>query len=164
MIPQIATNGVERLAKICAALAGGTILALAALLFADVVCRGLGRPLFGAQDIAEMAMIMVTFGAVALLDQQYGQIRVDLLSNHLPPILRRLTNRLSFLLAAVVYSVLAWTLWDAAALSAMLSLSTNILSLPKAPFQYLMAVLAFFAALNAFLRCIVPDIRKYPND
>lgn len=144
------------LARLCAALSGAAVLALATLLFVDVLARAFGHPLFGAQDIAEMGMILATFGAVALLDRRGEQIRVELLASRLPAAVRRWGDRLSALLGAAIYATLAVTLWRAAELSSLLSLSSNILGLPKAPFQILLAALALVAALNAGLRGLLP--------
>ncbi|WP_241557947.1 TRAP transporter small permease [Falsirhodobacter deserti] len=145
------------LSRISAALSGAVLLAVTAMLLIDVLGRAAGHPLFGAQDVAQMAMVLITFGTVAALDRQNGQIRVDLLKPAMPRAVRRAVSRLSLLLGAAIYATLAWTLWDAAALSSMLSLGTNILGLPRAPFQYALAAFALIAALNAVLLAATGD-------
>ena len=144
------------IAAFCARLSGAVLLALTGMLLADVIGRSLGRPLFGAQDMAEMGMVIVTFGAVALLDSRGDQIRVDLFARIMPGWMRRGSDRLSSALGAAIWLTLAWALWDAARLSAMLNLSSNILQIPKAPFQYALAGFAVIAALGGLLRTLVP--------
>ncbi|MFE3838987.1 TRAP transporter small permease [Pseudogemmobacter sonorensis] len=145
------------LAAFCARLSGAVLLALTGMLLADVVGRGFGRPLFGAQDLAEMGMVVVTFGALAMLDHRGGQIRVDLFAGAMPGWMRRGGDRLSAALGAAIWLALAWALWDAARLSALLNLSSNILSISKAPFQHALAAFAVIAALGGILRAILPE-------
>lgn len=140
------------LARICAALSGAVLLGVTLMLLVDVAGRAFGHPLFGAQDVAEMAMVVITFGVVALLDRTGGQIRVDLMKPVMRPWLNRLSGRVSAVLGLAIYLVLAWTLWDGAKLSQLLMLNSNILGLPRAPFQYAMAAFALIAALSAALR------------
>ncbi|HEY0212086.1 MAG TPA: TRAP transporter small permease subunit [Paenirhodobacter sp.] len=147
--------------RLCGRVAGAALLAVAGLLLLDVLGRAAGHPLFGAQDLAEMAMMVIVFGAVPLLQRpdaegRDAQIRVDLLSWIMPPALRRGVDRLSSMLAALIWAALCWTLCDAAALSSLLSLSSNILGLPRAGFQYLMAGFVALAGIGAMVRAVSP--------
>ncbi|MFC3059714.1 TRAP transporter small permease [Paenirhodobacter populi] len=153
-MPGAFATGLGLVDRFCARVSGAALLGVAGLLLADVVGRSLGRPVFGAQDMAEMAMVVVIFGAVPLLEQRGGQIQVDLLRPFMSRRIEAGIGRLSHALAATLWFTLAWTLWQSAKLSSMLSLSTNILGLPKAPFQYLLAAFVMIAGLGAVLRTI----------
>lgn len=144
------------LARLCSGIAAALVLAVAGLLLTDVIARAFGRPLFGAQDLAEMAMLLMTFGAVALLDQRDAQIRVDLCKPMMRPSMIALGDRLTACLAAALWIALAYAIWNSAQLSGLLNLSSNILKLPKAPFQYVMAALVLVAALCNILRALAP--------
>lgn len=80
------------------------------MLLADVIGRAFDRPLFGAQDMAEMGMVIVTFGAVALLDARRDQIRVDLFARAMPGWMLCGTDRLSSALGVAIWLMLAWAL------------------------------------------------------
>lgn len=151
-------RGLHHAARLCARLCDGVaaafLLAITALLLADVVARACGHPLFGAQDLAEMALVLVTFGAVTALEQRDAQIRVDLLKPAMPHWLVTGGDRIAALLGAGLYLALAKALWDSAALSALLNLSSNILNLPKAPVQYAVAGLVTMAAAISALRAL----------
>lgn len=140
------------LAALCARLAGAALLAMTALLLADVVGRAFGHPLFGAQELGEMGLLIVIFGAVALLDHRGGQIRVDLFASAMPKWLQTSVDRLSAGLTAALWFTLAYATVQSAQLSQMFGLKSNILGLPKAPFQYALAAFVAIAGVGALLR------------
>lgn len=120
----------------------------------DVVGRYFGAPLTGAQDISQMAMVILVFGGMALCDRTGGHIAVDVFEPFLPKVVNRLSDIVSPLLGAVVFVGLAWTLWESAALSRLLNLATNIIYLPKAWFQYVAIVMSLVTAIAMFLRTV----------
>ncbi|WP_210270075.1 TRAP transporter small permease [Aureimonas mangrovi] len=162
MNTSLVERGIDALARFCARLAGAVLLGVTAMLLADVAGRFFGHPLFGAQDVAEMSMVIITFGVVALLDRRGDQIRVDLFGPVMSARFRRVVDRLSSLLAAVIWLTLAWTQVDAAELSSLLSLSTNILGIPRAPFEYALAAFAATAGVSALASAFLP-CRSQPH-
>ncbi len=149
----------RRLRSIANALIGlsATIAALAlftvtAIILADVVARAFGRPIYGAQDITTMAMVLVVFGAMALCDRRGGHVAVDLFERRFPDRLNRLLDILWALAAALIFATLAWAALESARLSQMLNLATNLIDLPKAWFQWALAAFAALTALGAALR------------
>lgn len=141
--------GVNSLASAAAAVC---LLALTALLLVEVALRALGRPIFGAQEIAEMGMILVVFGALAQLEAKAGQIRVDLLAPRLGGALALGIAKASALLALLIWGALAFALIEAAGLSALLGARSNLLGMPHAAFQAGLAGLALLAALANLTR------------
>ncbi|MEQ9814895.1 MAG: TRAP transporter small permease [Azospirillaceae bacterium] len=123
-----------------------------AVILADVVGRSLGSPIQGAQDISQMAMVILVFGGMALCDRVGGHVSVDIFEKFMPPAMIRAGDILSALLGAVIFLGIAWTVWESAALSRMLNLSTNIINLPKAWFQYAMIAMSLITALGMLLR------------
>lgn len=120
----------------------------------DVIGRFFGHPLTGAQDISQMAMVVLVFGGMALCDKIGGHISVDLLESSMPGWLIRLGDVVSALLGAAIFLGIAWTTWDSAGLSKMLNLATNIIGLPKVYFQYFMIFASLVTALGMLLRAI----------
>lgn len=138
--------------RLATSLAAVVLLGLCALLLIDVLARALAAPLFGSQEIAEMGMIVVVFAGLAELEAKGGQIRVDLLSEVLPAGVTCALDRASSGAAALLWGALAWSMISAAQLSDLLGLSSNLLALPRAPFQYLLAGAAGLAAVAALIR------------
>lgn len=123
-----------------------------AVIIIDVVGRYFGAPLTGARDITQMAMAIVVFGGMAYCDRIGGHISVDILENHLPAVLNRLSDIVSPLIGTAIFFGLAWTVWESAALSRMLNLATNIIYLPKAWFQYAVVVMSVITGVAMLLR------------
>ena len=120
----------------------------------DVIGRFFGHPLTGAQDISQMAMVVLVFGAMAMCDKVGGHISVDLFEMAMPSWLLRTSDTLSALLGAAIFFGIAWTTLESAALSKMLNLATNIIGLPKVWFQYFVVAAALVTATGMLLRAI----------
>ena len=142
----------DLLIEAAAAIGALALLVEVAVILVDVVGRALGAPLFGSQDITTMAMVVLVFGPMALCDRLGGHVAVDLLEQRFPPALNRAIDIAVALLGAAIFLALAWAVWDSAVLSAMLNLSTNLLRLPKAWFQYALIAFSLIAALGLALR------------
>lgn len=134
----------------------GTIglLAEVGVILVDVTGRYFGAPLRGAQDITQMAMVILVFGGMALCDRQGGHIAVDIFESRFPIWMNRLSDILSALLGAVIFLGIAWTMWESAALSRLLRLATNIIHLPKAYFQYYVIAACLVTAFGMGLRAL----------
>lgn len=145
----------ERVIALSAILGTLGLLSEVVVILADVIGRYFGSPLRGAQDVSQMAMVVLVFGGMALCDRQGGHIAVDLFERSYPAWLNRLTDILAALIGAVIFTLIAWNMWKAAELSRLLNLSTNIIRLPKDWFQiYVVAscvVTAFGMGLRALL-------------
>lgn len=138
-----------------------------AVVLVDVIGRAFGAPLFGSQDLISMTMVLVVFGGMALTDKIGGHVSVDLFERYFPPAFNRWVDVVSALLGAAIFLGIAWTVYDSSKISAMLNLSTNLLNLPKAWFQWALSALAVVTALAMTLRAAglalnAPDRRENP--
>ncbi len=131
----------------------GLLIAVTVTLI-DVVGRNFNAPLRGAQDVSQMAMVIIVFGGMAICDRVGGHIAVDLLEKSFPAWLNRACDVFSALLGAAIFLGIAWTVWESAALSRMLNLATNIIYLPKAWFQYAVVAMSLVTALGMLLRAV----------
>ncbi|WP_265515743.1 TRAP transporter small permease [Nitratireductor luteus] len=137
------------------------------VILADVTGRHFGRPLTGAQDLSQMAMVILVFGAMALCDRLGGHIAVDIFETSFPPWFNRLTDVVSALIGVLIFVGIAWTVYESSKLSQMLNLSTNVIRLPKVYFQWALCAFSLVAALGMLLRTAElilagRDIRKEP--
>jgi TRAP-type C4-dicarboxylate transport system permease small subunit len=144
----------DRLISLSAFFGTVCLIVQVVVILIDVVGRYFGYPLTGARDISQMAMVMVVFGGMALCDRIGGHISVDVFENYLPATLNRLSDVISPLIGAAIFFGIAWTVWESAMLSRMLNLSTNILYLPKAWFQYVVVVMSIITAIAMLLRAV----------
>ncbi len=144
----------DRLIGLSAAIGALGILAEVGIILVDVIGRAFGKPLYGSQDLTTMAMVILVFGGMALCDRMGGHIAVDILERYFPDRLNRLIDAVSALLGAVIFVTLAWAVYDSAKISVMLNLSTNLLTLPKAWFQYAVCGFALLTAFGMTLRAI----------
>ncbi len=158
----------DRLIGLSATIGAVALVLVMVAILIDVVGRALGRPLYGSQDIVTMSMVVLVFGGMALCDRQGGHIAVDLLESRFSTRINRLIDIVVALMGAVIFVFIAWAVWDSAKLSQMLNLSTNLLRLPKAWFQWALAGFSVLAALGLFLRAAElalsgRDIRREPE-
>lgn len=142
----------DRLIGLSATIGAIGLLLEVVVILIDVIGRASGKPLYGSQDLITMTMVILVFGAMALCDRTGGHIAVDIFERHYPPALNRAIDVISALIGAVIFLALAWAVWESAKLSVMLNLSTNLLRLPKAWFQWALCGFAVLTALGMLLR------------
>ena len=157
---------VTMIVRAAALLGGVALITLTAVIMLDVVGRLFGAPLYGARDIVQMASVFVVFGGFAYADLKGGHIKVDILAAQFPPTLNRVLLAAGYALGAVAFALIAWQLWVAAGFSAMLGAATNLLSIPRAPFQQAAAVLAGLTAVLMAWRVVTSlvGLPRVPGD
>ncbi len=146
------SRGADRLIRLSALVGTLGLMIEIIVILADVVGRNFGMPLLGAHDMSTMAMVLIVFGGMAICDRVGGHIAIDLLEHTMPGWMIRAGDVVSALLGAVIFAGIAWTVWESAELSRMLNLSTNIIGLPKAWFQYAVVAMSVITALGMALR------------
>jgi len=159
----------DRLISLSAALGSIGLIVITLVILVDVIGRALESPLYGSQDLMTMTLVIVVFGGMAICDRQGSHVAVDLLEKYFPDGLNRFIDILSALIGAIIFTGLAYTVFESAKLSTMLNLSTNLLRLPKAWFQWGLCALSLLTAIAMLLRALElsfagRDIRKEQND
>jgi TRAP-type C4-dicarboxylate transport system permease small subunit len=144
----------DRLIGLSAAIGATALIVVVVVILIDVAGRALGSPLYGSQDVTTMATVIVVFAPMALCDRLGGHISVDLFERYFPASMNRAIDITVALTGAVIFAALAWATWDSAKLSVMLNLSTNLLYLPKAYFQWAAIGFMGVAAVGLALRAL----------
>lgn len=144
----------DRLISLSAMIGSIGLIFEVCVILVDVTGRYFGHPLIGAQDMSQMAMVIVVFGGMALCDKLGGHIAVDVFEHSFPGWLNRFTDISGALIGCAIFAGIAWTVWESSQLSLMLKLKTNIISLPKAWFQWSLCAFAAITALAMLLRAI----------
>ncbi|WP_108502631.1 TRAP transporter small permease [Paracoccus indicus] len=142
----------DRLISLSTFIGTAGLLVVVGVILVDVIGRNFGRPLYGAQDMVTMTMVLIIFGGMALCDRMDGHIVVDIFEGAFPEGLNRAIDIGSALLGAVIFALIAWAVWNSAQLSQMLNLSTNLLRLPLAWFQYALVVFSGVTVLTLLMR------------
>jgi len=155
----------DRLISLSAALGSIGLIFVTLVILIDVIGRGIQTPLYGSQDLMTMTLVIVIFGGMAICDRQGSHVAVDLLESYFPDALNRAIDILSALLGALIFVALADTVYESAKISTMLNLSTNLLRLPKAWFQWGLCSLSLLTAVAMLLRAVElsisgRDVRK----
>ena len=144
----------DRLIGLSATIGALGLLVEVAVILTDVTGRAFGNPLYGSQDMITMTMVILVFGGIAMCDRDGGHIAVDIFEPRYPAWLNRYIDIFAATLGAVIFVFIAWAILESAKLSMMLNLSTNLLRLPKAWFQWGLAGMSIVTAFSMLLRAI----------
>ena len=144
----------DRLIGLSATIGALGLLVEVAVILTDVIGRAFGYPQYGSQDMITMAMVILVFGGMAMCDRDGGHIAVDIFEPRYPSWLNRFIDIFAAALGAIIFVFIAWAILESAKLSVMLNLSTNLLRLPKAWFQWGLAGLSIVTALGMLLRAV----------
>lgn len=148
----IARRVADRLADLSVAIGGAALVAAGAIIVIDVVGRVFGAPLRGAQDLSQMALVLIVFGGMAFCDRTGGHVSVDLFETSFSARANLWFAAFANALGALIFVLIAVEIWESSKISRMLHLATNILKLPKAPFQYAVAAFCVITALGMLVR------------
>ena len=98
-----------------ALLAGAAVLAIAVLVSLDVLLRYfLDRPLLFVDELASLLQVLVIFGGLAHTFLVGGHVRVDLVTAHVPPLVRAWLRMVTLGLGLVFVGVVAWVTMQSA--------------------------------------------------
>lgn len=148
----VARRVADVLADASVAIGGAALVAAGAIIVVDVVGRVFGEPLRGAQDLAQMALVLIVFGGMAFCDRVGGHVSVDLFETSFSARANLWFAAFANALGALIFILIAVEIWESSKISRMLNLATNILKLPKAPFQYAVAAFCVITALGMLVR------------
>ena len=124
------------------------------LVCADVIGRvGFNRPVKGTPEMVSFTIVIVCFLQAAYAIRSGGMIRVDVLSEHLPPRARHACELFGSLAGAAFFALVFWGSLDPAA-HAWTSNEfegEGALRVPVWPARFIVSLGTFLAALNYLL-------------
>lgn len=126
------------------------LLAMVALTFVDVVGRRLfNTPVFGANDITEHLMALITFSGLPLLTARRGHLSIDLFDHWLLRPRWRAWHKLVDILIGAVLALISWgyfqAIWEAREINEV----SPALTIPRAWMYAYIACTTGIAALLA---------------
>lgn len=142
----------ERMLRLIA-YAGGLVLAgLVVLVIYEINMRYFfGRPFRGGYEMTELAMSIVVACGLPYTAIARGHVAVDILSRTLDRPAWRWVNVVVHLIGALMLAILAWRSFDYAYGSLGYGDLTNMMRIPKYPFQFAVAVSALLFAIVLLL-------------
>lgn len=152
-----------------ATISAGALITVMCVICADVIGRAIGAPVYGAHDIVTMVMVIIVFGAMPLCDRLGGHVAVDVLQNKFSATVNNVIDILVSMVGALFFAFVCYATWESAKISNMLNLSTNLLSLEKAWFQYFICFFCVVSSLGLTARTIElsifgHDVRNVKRD
>ena len=100
---------IGRVSKAAALLSGLAALALAVLISFDVLMRYFfNRPQLIVDEVGPFLLLLVVFGAAAPTFRVGGHVRVDLVTAHLPPVVRAWLRALNLAIGILFLAVVIW--------------------------------------------------------
>ncbi len=146
----------ERPIRLIAIVSGLTLMAIAGLTVTDVALRYLfDSPIFGAQDIAELALAVVVFLAAPYCGRTDGHVAVDVVVEWLSPRITRWTDAGVKAIGSAVFVALAWRCWLSGLDAGEYGEATNLLGIAHQPFYVVIAGGALLYALILALEALV---------
>jgi TRAP-type transport system small permease protein len=144
----------DRLAYAAAVLAGVVLAVVMLLTVADVALRFLAQPIYGSQEMTELAMAAIIMLALPYCSATNGHIRVDLFDDRLGRSGRWMTDCFAMVVSLVVLAFLVWNTAFKVADTYSYDDVTNLLALPLWPL-YLLIALSMAAYAIVALRDLV---------
>ena len=145
----------DKVSRGAATLSAVVLILVMAVTLIDVFCRYvLNSPILGVRDVTEASMVVIVFAALGRTALMGDHVALDVLDPYFKGWFDRLTRTIVQLLIVAIYAVLAWRSLITAQLNDLLGTATNILFLPVAPFQYVIAACSVMGALAHFLLAI----------
>ncbi len=141
-------RGLERVLRLIA-YAGGLVLAgLVALVIYEIFMRYFyGRPFRGGYEITELAMSVIIACGLPYTAIVRGHVSVDIFARWLDRPAFRWVNAAVHLAGAIVLAMIAWRAGLHAAGSLDMGSVSNMMKIPKHPFQFAIAISAGLFAL-----------------
>lgn len=107
-------NGMTKIARWVHLLSAFWTLALACLIFADVVGRTMfTAPIPGTKELLQNSVVAITFLQLPLAIYSGSMLRTSIFADAMPELPRRLLRTFSMILGFVIFMLLLWSTWPA---------------------------------------------------
>jgi len=131
------------------------------LTFFDVVGRYLlNRPIQGAFEVTELALLVLIFAGLPLVSHADEHVTMDFIDKLLGRKALRMLDRAVNVLCAAVMFFLTWQIWIKAGKISDYGDTTDVLRILVGPFVYFMAAMTSLTGLVHLYRVFVPLARK----
>ena len=127
---------------------------------ADVLSRGmLNKPIRGANEIAELTMLIIVFLGIAYAQYEKANISVSILFDRFSGKVQDILNVFIYLLCLGICSIVLWQTFSYHSYLTELKRTSLILEIPVAPFQIIM-IIGFLMLCIVFVIDVINSVRK----
>jgi TRAP-type C4-dicarboxylate transport system permease small subunit len=136
------------------------LMLLMLLITADVFLRAFfRRPILGTNELSEFMMIIVVYLAMAYTQHTKSHVSVDLVISRFPQRVQDVIDTCIYLLSLAICSLITWRAFADVERLMVIQRVSDVLNIPVAPFQSVMAV-GFFMFSLVLLLDFVHTLRK----
>jgi len=124
----------------------------------------INKPIVGSTEITEVMMLSLAFLALVWCTVKKVHIKLDLLTDHIPPAVRTINDTIFFILGMVVFSLISWQNFRMARDHLAAGHSSWVLHIPNYPFYFVVAITSGIVALVLLLfiiQNIVQGIKRW---
>ena len=137
------------------------LFCLMSLTFVDVVARYLlNRPIRGAFEITELALLVLIFAGLPLVSHADEHVTMDFIDRLLPDRVADLWLRVVHAACAAIMFFLAWQVWIKAGRISSYGDTTDILRIAVGPFIYIMTAMIALTGLVHVYKIYSPGDRR----
>ena len=141
--------------------ASALLFGMMLLTFADVVARYLlNRPIRGAFEITELALLVLIFAGLPLVSRADEHVTMDFIDRILPGWLADLWVRVAHAACAAIMFFLTWQVWIKAGRISSYGDTTEVLRITVGPFVYFMAAMIALAGVVHVFKFFAPVVRR----
>ncbi|HEY2337930.1 MAG TPA: TRAP transporter small permease [Burkholderiales bacterium] len=131
------------------------------LTFFDVVGRYLlNRPIRGAFEITELALVVLIFAGLPLVSHADEHVTMDFIDRILPPRAARAWVRVMHAICAAIMFFLCWQVWLKAGKIGAYDDTTDVLRITIAPFVYFMSLMIGLTGVVHVFKLFVPGAAR----
>ncbi len=155
---QAIANGIHALVRVLTWVASGALSIMILFVVGNVLSRFFfKKPLPGTIEVIELVAVVIVFFSVAYTESKRAHIYVELLVSRLSRRAQSVLASLMYLLAAVFFAVMGWR-GGVLAWSYLVPRvrETYVLSIPIAPFLFVIALGSFVLALETLIHVFQP--------
>jgi TRAP-type C4-dicarboxylate transport system permease small subunit len=141
--------------------ASALLFSMMVLTFFDVVGRYLlNKPIRGAFEITELALLVLIFAGLPLVSHADEHVTMDFIDRILPERIARLWVRAMHAVCAAIMFFLCWQVWIKANRIASYSDTTDVLRITIGPFVYFMSAMIGLTGVVHTFKIFLPGAAR----
>jgi len=141
--------------------ASALLFGMMVLTFFDVVGRYLlNRPIRGAFEVTELALLVLIFAGLPLVSHADEHVTMDFIDRILPERVAQIWVRVMHAICAAIMFFLAWQVWIKADRIASYQDTTDVLRITLGPFVYFMSLMIGLTGVVHVFKMIVPGAAR----
>lgn len=111
----------------------------------------LNRPIVGSTEVTQVMMVTLAFFAIVWCTKTKSHIKLDLLTEYIPPAAQIISDIIFYLLGLGLFSFTAWQNFLMARDNWLAGYTSWVLNIPNYPFYFLVAIACGMVALVLLL-------------